>query len=63
MEFLKYLFKKHDKNNDGCLNQTELTDMFSCCPIATPWGKDVLNTIETNTEGEITFYGFISEWV
>lgn len=62
-EFLQFLFKKHDKDNDGCLNQSELNDLFSVCPISMPWGKDVHNTVETDLNGPITFCGFLSQWV
>lgn len=62
-EFLQFLFKKYDKDNDGCLNQTELADLFACCPINMPWGKDVHNTVETDINGQITFWGYLSQWV
>jgi Ras family protein T1 len=62
-EFLQYLFKKHDRDNDGCLNRSELADFFASCPITNPWGRDVHNTVETNLNGEITLCGFLSQWV
>ena len=62
-EYLQYLFNKYDKDKDGCLNKVELSDMFSVCPIPNPWGKDVHNTIETNLDGNITYCGFLSQWV
>lgn len=62
-EFLHFLFKKYDKDNDGCLRREELNDLFSVCPIATPWGKDVLNTVETNEKHQITYCGFLSQWM
>ncbi len=62
-EFLQTIFRKYDKDQDGCLNKKELTDMFSMCPIKTPWGADVHNTVETNEHMELTFCGFLSQWV
>ena len=62
-EFLNFLFKKYDKDNDGCLNKQELDDLFSVCPINIPWGNDVHNTIETNRKNQITYCGFLSQWV
>lgn len=62
-EFLQFLFKKYDKDSDGCLSQEELSDLFSICPIGIPWGKDVHNTVETDGDGRITFCGFLSQWV
>lgn len=64
-EFLQYLFNKYDKDKDGCLSRTELNDMFSICPIANLWGKDVHNTVETdlNAGGHMTYCGFLSQWV
>ena len=28
-----------------------------------PWGSDVLSTICTNSDGEITLKGFLSQWM
>ncbi|CAF0742749.1 unnamed protein product [Brachionus calyciflorus] len=61
-EFLQFLFKKYDKDKDGCLNKEELNELFSVCPIM-PWGKDVHNTIETDSKGNITYCGFLSQWI
>ncbi len=58
------IFKKYDKDNDGCLNQSELADLFSICPIKMPWGKDVHNTVEADIKSNaITYCGFLSQWV
>lgn len=62
-EFLHNLFKKYDKDNDNCLNQNELNDLFSVCPISVPWGKDVHNTVETDLDKKLTYCGFLSQWV
>ena len=63
-EFLQYLFKKYDKDQDGFLNSAELNDLFSICPLNMPWGKDVHNTIETELDKKIISYdGFLSQWV
>ena len=64
-EFFHFLFNKHDKDKDGCLDQSELNDLFSVCPIKVPWGDDVRNTIETYhiADKKITYAGFLSQWV
>lgn len=62
-EFLQTIFRKYDKDEDGCLNKKELADMFSYCPITVPWGSDVHNTVETNDAMELTYCGFLSQWV
>ena len=62
-EYLNFLFKKYDKDSDGCLNPRELNDLFSVCPITSPWGKDVHNTVSTNDRHHITYEGYLSQWV
>jgi Ca2+-binding EF-hand superfamily protein len=63
-EFLQYLFKKYDKDVDNCLNETEVNDMFSICPIKNPWSEKVYNTVETDLiTGKMTYCGFLSQWV
>ncbi len=64
-EFLHFLFQKYDKDKDGCLNQKELNELFSVCPIKNPWGSDVRNTIETDhvIDKKITYCGYLSQWV
>ena len=62
-DFLTYLFKKYDVNNDGCLSQNELENLFSVCSISSPWNKDVHNTVETDLNYQITYQGFLSQFV
>lgn len=62
-EYLQHLFKKYDKNNDGLLDKTELNDLFSYCPVTAPWGSDVHNTVETDNGLNLTYTGFLSQWV
>ena len=62
-EFLQHIFKKYDKNIDGCLDKRELSDLFSYCPVTTPWGNDVHNTVETDNDLNLTHRGFLSQWV
>lgn len=63
IEFLQYLFRKYDKDEDGCLNKSELDDLFSYSMIKNPWSADVHNTIETNSDMYITLTGFLSQLV
>lgn len=62
-EFLQYLFKRYDMDHDGCLNKKELNDLFSYYSIKTPWGNDVHNTVETDEDMNLTYCGFLSQWV
>lgn len=59
--FLINLFDRYDKDRDGCLSPTELTNLFSTCPVV-PWGPDVNNTVKTNSEGWITLQGYLAQW-
>jgi len=59
--FFANLFEKYDEDRDGCLSPTELTHLFSTCPNM-PWGPDVNNTVPTNSQGWITFSGFLAQW-
>ncbi|XP_048256694.1 mitochondrial Rho GTPase 1-like isoform X1 [Haliotis rufescens] len=59
--FLTNLFDKYDEDCDGCLNPTELQNLFSTCPIM-PWGPDVNNTVCTNSEGWIALQGYLAQW-
>ena len=60
--FLIEVFHKYDTNNDDALTQSQLTELFSVFPYD-PWGSDVLNSICTNTQGQITLKGFLSQWM
>lgn len=59
--FFSALFDKYDEDGDGCLSPTELQNLFSTCPIM-PWGPDVNNTVQTNAQGWITYYGYLAQW-
>ena len=60
-EFLYFLFKKYDKDNDGCLSRDELDDLFSVYSISLPWSRN--NTSETDSKFNLTYCGFLSQWV
>ncbi|KAI5613772.1 mitochondrial Rho GTPase 1 [Silurus asotus] len=60
--FLQSVFDKHDKDQDGALNPSELKEVFDVFPYM-PWGPDVNNTVCTNDHGWITYQGFISQWM
>lgn len=61
LAFLTNLFDRYDKDRDGCLSPTELTNLFSTCPIM-PWGPDVNNTVKTNQNGWISLQGYLAQW-
>lgn len=61
VQFLTKLFDRYDEDRDGCLSPTELTNLFSTCPIM-PWGPDVNNTIKTNHNGWVTLQGYLAQW-
>ncbi|XP_076468830.1 mitochondrial Rho GTPase 1-like isoform X2 [Babylonia areolata] len=60
-QFLATLFDKYDEDDDGCLNPSELQNLFSTCPFL-PWGPDVNNTVATNPDGWITASGYLAQW-
>ena len=60
---MQFLFNKHDLDRDDCLSRKELDDLFSVCPIRTPWGQDVHNSIQTDHNGHITYIGYLSQWI
>jgi len=61
-EFLSAVFRKYDRDADGCLSPKELIDFFSTCPVM-PWGPDVYNSVPTSpNNGWITYKGFSSMW-
>ncbi len=60
-QFFASLFEKYDEDRDGCLSPTELTNLFSTCPIM-PWGPDVNNTTCTNAQGWINYQGYLAQW-
>jgi Ras family protein T1 len=60
-QFFADLFEKYDEDNDGYLSPTEITNLFSVCPIM-PWGPDVNNTVCTNAHGWISSRGYMAQW-
>jgi len=60
-DFLARLFDKYDEDGDGCLNPSELQNLFSTCPIM-PWGPDVNNTVCTNADGWVNMDGYLAQW-
>ena len=61
-QFLVDVFRKYDSDGDDVLTNAELKELFSVFPYD-PWGSDVLSTICTNQDGEITLKGFLSQWM
>jgi len=49
------------QDNDGYLSPTEITNLFSACPVM-PWGAEICNAVVTNAHGWITRYGFLAQW-
>ncbi|XP_075262663.1 mitochondrial Rho GTPase 2-like [Convolutriloba macropyga] len=63
LEFLTSLFQKHDRDRDGCLSPSELTDLFDVCGArSSPWGMDVFHSVTTDTRGWIDLSGFLCQW-
>ncbi|XP_039261547.1 mitochondrial Rho GTPase 1-like [Styela clava] len=60
-KFLEIVFRTHDRDHDGFLNQEEIGSLFSVFPYD-PWGPDVLSTVHTNSQGWISLRGFFSQW-
>lgn len=60
-QFFVDLFDRFDEDRDGCLSPTEITNLFSTCPIM-PWGPDVNNSVCTNAHGWITHRGYLAQW-
>lgn len=61
-QFLTALFEKYDEDKDNCLSPAELQNLFSVCP-AQPWGPEVPWTVVTNSQGWLTYQGFLAYWV
>ena len=54
------LFSTFDKDNDGALNEKELTSLFAPTPgLPTPWHS---SASVRNDDGAITLQGFIAQW-
>lgn len=62
-DFLKRLFHKYDKDNDGALSPTELANMFSVCDSIPVWVNDDLSgVVDCNEKGWLTLQGFLAIW-
>ncbi|KAF2857212.1 mitochondrial Rho GTPase [Piedraia hortae CBS 480.64] len=62
--FFVDLFLLHDKDNDGGLNDVELTNLFAPSPgIPAAWiDSDFRSCTVTNEEGHITLQGWLALW-
>lgn len=60
-QFLQIMFEKFDQDKDGCLDPEEMIQLFSICPYI-PWGKQVYNTVPTDSRGYLTLQGYLSQW-
>lgn len=60
-QFFSSLFDKYDEDNDGYLSPTEMTNLFSACPVM-PWGAEISNAVVTNAHGWMTRHGFLAQW-
>ncbi|KAF8787884.1 Mitochondrial Rho GTPase 1-A like protein [Argiope bruennichi] len=49
------------QDKDGCLSPTEVSDLFSTCPVIA-WGPEVVNVVPTNDKGWITLQGYLAQW-
>eukprot|EP00727_Mastigamoeba_balamuthi_P002420 m51a1_g12175 hypothetical protein (658) ;mRNA; f:1048-3783 len=62
LHFLEDLFRRHDKDGDGALNDAELRELFSVTP-GHPWREGFpAETGNTNADGNLTMAGFMSQW-
>lgn len=61
-KFLTDLFEAFDKDQDGALNQDELTDLFSTSP-GNPWAAQQFpETTVANDAGAVTLQGWLAQW-
>ena len=62
-DFLKKLFHKYDKDNDGALSPSELRNMFSVCESIPIWvNEDLSGVVDCNEKGWPTLQGFLAVW-
>lgn len=62
IQFLQEVFHKYDNDDDGVLNDNELSDYFAVFPYD-PWGREMMTSVNTNNEGFLTEEGFLSQWM
>ncbi|KAH3900366.1 probable Mitochondrial Rho GTPase 1 [Saccharomycodes ludwigii] len=63
--FLVDVFRKFDKDNDGGLNNIELTQIFKTCPMGLPklWiNTGFPNSTVVNNLGYVTLQGWLAQW-
>jgi Ras family protein T1 len=62
-DFLKQLFLKYDKDNDGALSPAEFQNLFSLCDRIPLWStEDMAAIVKVNENGWITLQGFLAIW-
>ncbi|CAJ0574624.1 unnamed protein product, partial [Mesorhabditis spiculigera] len=61
VQFVSALFEKFDENKDGCLDASELTNLFSACP-SSAFSKEVFAAVETNQRSWLTYGGYMAYW-
>ncbi|WFD30913.1 ERMES complex Ca(2+)-binding regulatory GTPase gem1 [Malassezia sp. CBS 17886] len=63
-QFLTEVFKAHDKDHDGALNERELSTLFGTAPGGShPWGalRFPASTV-TDESGNVTLQGWLAQW-
>lgn len=63
-QFLTEVFKAHDKDHDGALNEQELATLFATAPGGRhPWGAlGFPGSTVTDEAGAITLQGWLAQW-
>ena len=62
-QFLTEVFKAHDKDHDGALNEAELASLFATAPGGRhPWGAGFPASTVTDETGAVTLQGWLAQW-
>lgn len=61
MSYIMWLFSKYDRDKDDMLSPNEFYQLLNTCSTV-PFGSDVFNSVETNSNGFITRKGFQALW-
>lgn len=62
-QFLTEVFKAHDKDHDGALNEQELITLFATAPGGRhPWGQGFPASTVTDEAGAVTLQGWLAQW-
>ena len=62
-QFLTEVFKAHDKDHDGALNEAELASLFATAPGGRhPWGAGFPASTVTDEAGAVTLQGWLAQW-